>query len=62
MLHCYYLSVKIKCPISGKETLWEDNKFRPFCSERRKLVDLGAWVSENYEIPRNTIKKEKEKE
>jgi endogenous inhibitor of DNA gyrase (YacG/DUF329 family) len=28
-----------------------DNAFRPFCSERCRLIDLGQWASENYRIP-----------
>ncbi|PKO53187.1 MAG: DNA gyrase inhibitor YacG [Betaproteobacteria bacterium HGW-Betaproteobacteria-2] len=28
-----------------------ENKYRPFCSERCKLIDLGQWASENYRIP-----------
>lgn len=27
------------------------NKYRPFCSERCRLIDLGQWASENYRIP-----------
>jgi hypothetical protein len=27
------------------------NPFRPFCSERCKLIDLGLWASEQYSIP-----------
>ena len=41
----------IKCSRCGKETLFEDNPFRPFCSERCKLIDLGDWISGNYRIP-----------
>jgi uncharacterized protein len=26
-------------------------KFRPFCSERCKTLDLGAWASEAYRVP-----------
>jgi len=29
----------------------EANKYRPFCSERCKLIDLGAWAEEKYSIP-----------
>jgi len=29
----------------------EENKFRPFCSERCKQIDLGAWAEEKYVIP-----------
>jgi uncharacterized protein len=41
---------KIICPICKKETTWENNVFRPFCSERCRLVDLGSWASEDYRI------------
>jgi endogenous inhibitor of DNA gyrase (YacG/DUF329 family) len=34
-----------------KITTWEENPWRPFCSERCKLLDLGAWASEGYRIP-----------
>lgn len=43
---------KIKCPHCGKDTVYSpQNEFRPFCSERCKLIDLGQWASENYKIP-----------
>ena len=42
--------MNIKCPKCGIEVLWEDNKWRPFCSERCRMVDLGAWVTEGYKI------------
>jgi endogenous inhibitor of DNA gyrase (YacG/DUF329 family) len=42
--------MKIKCPGCRKETVWDGNPFRPFCSERCKLIDLGAWASEEYRI------------
>ena len=41
---------KIRCPICKKEAQWEDNPFRPFCSERCRLIDLGKWASEDYRI------------
>ncbi|MDQ2921189.1 MAG: DNA gyrase inhibitor YacG [Acidobacteriota bacterium] len=40
-----------KCPTCNKQVEWQDNPFRPFCSERCKLVDLGKWVSEEYRVP-----------
>ncbi len=43
--------VKVICPICKKEAAWEDNPFRPFCSERCRLIDLGKWASEDYRIP-----------
>ncbi len=42
----------VKCPICSKAVVWNaDNPYRPFCSERCKNVDLGAWASERYSIP-----------
>jgi uncharacterized protein len=42
--------MKIKCPTCKQWTEWQNNPFRPFCSERCKLIDLGAWASEKYRI------------
>ncbi|MGE8550793.1 MAG: DNA gyrase inhibitor YacG, partial [Acinetobacter calcoaceticus] len=33
------------CPRCGGPSVWEGNEFRPFCSERCKLIDLGAWAN-----------------
>lgn len=43
--------MKIKCPICKKVTQWENNPFKPFCSERCRLIDLGKWASGDYRIP-----------
>jgi endogenous inhibitor of DNA gyrase (YacG/DUF329 family) len=32
-----------------------ENRFRPFCSERCKLLDLGAWANDEYAIPGSPI-------
>ena len=40
----------IACPVCRKKTTWEDNPWRPFCSERCRLIDLGKWASEEYRI------------
>ena len=42
--------IKITCPACKKEAKWDDNPFRPFCSERCRLIDLGKWASEEYRI------------
>lgn len=42
--------MKIKCPYCKKDTTWEENPHRPFCSERCKLIDLGKWASGEYKI------------
>ena len=43
--------MKITCPVCKNITTWEENPFRPFCSERCKLIDLGAWASGDYKVP-----------
>ena len=40
------------CPTCGKRAPYSlENPYRPFCSERCKLIDLGQWATENYRIP-----------
>jgi uncharacterized protein len=41
----------MRCPNCKRETTWEGNAYRPFCSERCKLIDLDNWLSERYRIP-----------
>lgn len=44
--------MKIKCPRCKQITEYSrDNPFRPFCSERCKLIDLGHWADGSYAIP-----------
>jgi endogenous inhibitor of DNA gyrase (YacG/DUF329 family) len=40
----------VRCPRCGELTPWEENPYRPFCSERCKLIDLGKWIEEEYRI------------
>jgi uncharacterized protein len=42
---------RIQCPTCRRELDWESAPFRPFCSERCRLVDLGAWLTEQRGIP-----------
>jgi endogenous inhibitor of DNA gyrase (YacG/DUF329 family) len=39
------------CPICKKKVEKVPNQYFPFCSERCKLVDLGAWLGGQYKIP-----------
>jgi hypothetical protein len=42
----------VPCPRCGAPaSLGADNAWRPFCSERCKLIDLGEWASETYRVP-----------
>ncbi len=45
---------EIHCPHCRKTTTWEHNDHRPFCSERCRLIDLGAWIDESYRVPDDT--------
>jgi endogenous inhibitor of DNA gyrase (YacG/DUF329 family) len=45
----------VKCPHCGKETEFAGNEYRPFCSERCKLLDFGAWVDEEYNLPAESL-------
>ena len=42
----------VPCPTCGKAVPWtEQSRWRPFCSERCKLIDLGEWLNEEKRIP-----------
>ena len=47
--------MKFRCPICRKPTDSQSNSDFPFCSERCKLLDLGAWASEKYVISEPVI-------
>ncbi len=40
----------VKCPICQTETFWANNSTRPFCSQRCRVIDLGAWAEGTYRI------------
>ena len=41
----------VNCPRCSTAVAWvADNRFKPFCSERCKMVDLGAWANEEYRV------------
>ena len=47
--------MRLRCPTCQREILWSDQfPYRPFCSERCRLIDLGAWLSEQRAIPGKT--------
>lgn len=42
----------VRCPQCGGDSEWSPaNLHRPFCSERCKTIDLGAWADEAYRVP-----------
>jgi uncharacterized protein len=49
----------VPCPRCGRPAVFAaENKWRPFCSERCKVIDLGAWASEDYRVPEHDEKPE----
>jgi endogenous inhibitor of DNA gyrase (YacG/DUF329 family) len=52
----------VKCPTCRVETFWEGNPHRPFCSERCRLIDLGAWIEGKYRIASEKTDGPREKE
>ena len=42
----------VVCPTCGGPSIYsQENRYRPFCGERCKNVDLGAWASEGFRMP-----------
>jgi endogenous inhibitor of DNA gyrase (YacG/DUF329 family) len=42
----------VDCPVCGDKSVFSPaNRWRPFCSERCKLIDLGQWATDSYAIP-----------
>jgi hypothetical protein len=49
----------VRCPTCDRPVEWtEASRWRPFCSERCKLIDLGAWAAEKNAIPGEIIETE----
>ncbi|MBA4217285.1 MAG: DNA gyrase inhibitor YacG [Proteobacteria bacterium] len=42
----------VRCPQCGGDSVFApSNRWRPFCSERCRQLDLGAWASESFRVP-----------
>ena len=40
-----------QCPQCSQLVTWPDTPTYPFCSERCRLIDLGAWAEGEYRLP-----------
>jgi endogenous inhibitor of DNA gyrase (YacG/DUF329 family) len=41
----------VVCPNCGTQVPWKpESRWRPFCSERCRLIDLGEWIDERHRI------------
>ena len=46
----------VRCPTCSKSVRWHaSNPWRPFCSDRCRIIDLGGWASETHRIPGEPI-------
>ena len=53
----------VSCPRCGAQVAWSpENRYRPFCSERCKLIDLGDWAMEKFRVPVEEAKDAPEEE
>lgn len=43
--------MNVKCATCKKVVEWTKTDYRPFCSERCKMVDLGTWANKEYIMP-----------
>ncbi|MCM2971050.1 DNA gyrase inhibitor YacG [Larsenimonas suaedae] len=44
-------AINVHCPHCGTDVAWTaENTYRPFCSKRCRLIDLGAWANEDHRI------------
>lgn len=57
------MSFEVSCPTCRKKVKWtEQEQWRPFCSERCRLIDLGEWASEERRIIGNATNIDEDKD
>ncbi len=45
------MTLEVSCPQCEKQVVWcKESEFRPFCSKRCQLIDLGEWADESHKI------------
>ena len=45
------MTLKVPCPTCDKAVVWQAaSEFRPFCSKRCQMLDLGDWADESHKI------------
>ena len=53
-MHSHPQAKQVACPTCKQLATYDtNNPFRPFCSQRCKMIDLGDWANESYRIPDN---------
>lgn len=51
-------TLEVSCPNCKKKFNYHSSEFRPFCSERCRLIDLGQWLTESYAVPASKLTQE----
>lgn len=50
------MTLIVHCPRCKKPVVWDESSpFRPFCSKRCRVIDLGAWADGSYKIPTTEV-------
>lgn len=51
------MALSVNCPSCGKAVVWDADQspFRPFCSDRCRLIDLGGWAAEQHRIATDEV-------
>ena len=49
--------LKIECPKCKVQFNYYDSEFRPFCSNKCQMIDLGRWLDEGYNIDQDKLGK-----
>jgi uncharacterized protein len=50
--------IEVSCPHCKKKFDYYSSEFRPFCSDRCRLLDLGQWLSESYAVEAKQLTEE----
>ncbi len=48
-------NLEVTCPKCKKKFNYYSSAFRPFCTEKCRLIDLGQWLNESYTVPASKI-------
>lgn len=51
---------EVTCPTCKKKFEYYSSEFRPFCSEKCRLIDLGQWLTESYTVPVQKLSEEEQ--
>lgn len=50
--------LQVKCPQCKKQFEYYSSNFRPFCTERCRLIDLGQWLDGSFAVPAQNLTEE----